>query len=88
MKISVAATLPSEPAPVKDAKPEETSKSDAAFQARQKTLADKLARERQSENWVYSVPAEVVDPLIKPRAGLMAKARTDAETNAPAATEK
>ncbi len=88
VRLSVAATLPAEPAPAKDAKPEEQAKLDAAFKAQQKTLTDKLTQEKQFENWVYSVPASVVDPVIKPRSELLVALKTETATNPPATTEK
>jgi hypothetical protein len=84
----VIANLPASRTPAKSETPEEKSKLDTEFKERQKSLADKLAREKQFENWVYSVPASVVDPVITPRIELLAEVKTEAETNAPAATEK
>lgn len=82
LTLAVAADFPPEPAPAKDAKPADKAKLDADFKARQKTLADKLAKEKQFENWTYSVPAYVVDPLLKPRAELLVETETNAATTA------
>jgi len=86
--LSVTASLPSEPAPAKNATAAEKSKLDAAFKARQKTLADKLTKEEQFDNWVYSVPTYVVDPIIKRRIELLVEVKMESNTNTPASAEK
>jgi Domain of unknown function (DUF4340) len=69
--LAVAAKLPTEPAPPKDAKPAEKTKLDAAFQQQHQQLADKLAKEKQLENWTYLVPSYVVEEVLKPRDELL-----------------
>jgi len=59
-------------------------KADKDAQARQKTLADKLAKEQALTNWVYQMPSYSLDEVLKSRQQLMA----EASTNAAAATEK
>jgi hypothetical protein len=59
-------------------------KTDKDAQARQKTLADKLAKEQAFTNWVYQMPSYSLDEVLKPRQQLVA----GASTNAAASTEK
>jgi len=82
--LSLTANLPSARTPAKDEKPEDKAKLDKEFQTRQKTLADKLAKESALTNWLYLLPAYNVDEILKPRHQLL----VEATTNAPAATEK
>ena len=79
--VSVAAHLPSERAAASDEKPEDKTKLDKEFKDRQKNLADKLAREKQFANWVYRLPAYVVDSTLKPKAQLLTEIKKE-----PAAT--
>ena len=84
LTISVTANLPAQRAAAKDEKSAETAKSDKEFQDRQKALADKLAKEKQFGNWIYQVPADAVDSLLKKRGQLLAEP-TAGQTNAPPA---
>lgn len=56
-------------------------KADKDAQARQKTLADKLAKEQAFTNWVYQMPSYSLDEVLKNRQQLM----VDASTNTAAA---
>ena len=84
LSFSITASLPTARTPAKDEKPEDKARLDKEFQARQKTLADKLAKETAYTNWLYQLPAYSVDELLKTRQQLL----VEASTNAPAATEK
>ena len=59
-------------------------KADKDAQARQKTLAGKLAREQAFTNWVYQMPSYSLDEVLKTRQQLM----VEASTNTAAAAEK
>lgn len=59
-------------------------KSNKDAQARQKTLADKLAKEQAYTNWVYEMPSYSLDEILKPRQQLM----VEASTNTTASTQK
>ena len=48
VRFTITASLPAARTPAKDEKPEDKAKLDKEFQARQKTLADKLAKESAS----------------------------------------
>jgi hypothetical protein len=78
LTLSVAATLPTEPVPPKNITPEEKKKQEEEFQKRHQELADKLAREKELENWTYLVPSYLVEPLLKPRNELLATNATPA----------
>jgi len=81
---SLTASLPTARTPAKDEKPEDKAKLDKEFQTRQKTLADKLAKESALTNWLYLLPAYNVDEILKPRHQLL----VEASTNTPAAADK
>jgi len=82
MAVSVAANLPASRVANADEKPEDKAKLDADFKDRQKKLDDKLAGEKQLGNWIYSVPAFAVDPILVSRNQLLTEVET--ETNTPA----
>ena len=86
VSFSLTASLPTARTPAKDEKPEDKAKLDKEFQARQKTLADKLAKESAYTNWLYQMPAYSVDEILKTRQQLLVEASTNAV--APATTEK
>jgi Domain of unknown function (DUF4340) len=85
LTVNTSATLPKEPAPPKDAKPEKKKELAHSFQVRLKKLQDKLARDASFEKWVYSVPTWTVNPLLKTREQLLAPKPTVTNTNTPAA---
>lgn len=77
VRLAVSANLPTARAAAKDEKPEDQARLDKEFKARQQPLADKLAREKQYESWVYFLPAYTVDPLLKPKEQLLAGAKKE-----------
>jgi len=83
--VHTSATLPKEPAPAKNEKPEAQAALDKTFQSNLKKLQDKLARESAFNKWVYCVPAWSVNPLLKTREQLLVAKPATTETNAPAA---
>jgi hypothetical protein len=64
--------------PAADEKPADKARLDGEFQARQKSLAEKLAKESAITNWVYQLPAYGLDEVLKLRPQLMADAATNA----------
>jgi Tfp pilus assembly protein PilN len=84
VSFSVAASLATERPAAKDEKAEDKAGLDKEFKGRQSKLTEKLAKEKQFENWVYQVPAYSVDEILKPRQQLL----TETKTNAPAGEEK
>jgi hypothetical protein len=79
---AITAKFATERTPAKDEKAEDKTRLDKDFKDRQTKLSEKLAKEKQFENWVYQLPAYSVDEILKPRPQLLAEAKT----NAPAAT--
>jgi hypothetical protein len=69
--IAVSANFPKERTPGKDEKPEDKTKLDDEFKAKQKTLEEKLAKEKKFEGRPYLIAKFVVEPLLKDRAGLL-----------------
>jgi len=78
VSFSVTANLPTARVPAADEKPADKAKLDQEFQARQKTLAEKFAKESAITNWVYQLPAYGLDEILKTRPQLMADAGTNA----------
>lgn len=74
--ITVAADLPTERTPGKDEKPEEKARLDQEFQAKQKQLTDKLAKEKKFENWPYLIPRSTIDQLMKDRNTFLAEKKS------------
>jgi hypothetical protein len=81
---TITATLPAARAAAKDEKPDDKTRLDKEFQARQKTLADKLAKEQAFTNWVYQMPAFSLDEILKTRSQLL----EEPSTNSPAQAQK
>jgi hypothetical protein len=81
---SVSANIASERPAAKDEKADDKTRLDKEFKERQSKLAEKLAKEKQFENWIYQLPAYSVDEILKPRQQLLAAT----ETNTPAQTQK
>ena len=85
MAVTVTAELPKERTVGKDEKPEDKKKLDEAFAAKNKTLADKLAKEKAFEARVYLVSKSSFESLIKPRAELLTEKKAELPPN-PAMT--
>ena len=71
--VSVKADLPKERTPAADEKPEDKAKLDQEFQARQKELTDKLAKEQKLGARPYLISKGTIDQLLKERSALMAE---------------
>jgi hypothetical protein len=83
MQVSVSAQLPKERVPGKDEKPEEKTKLDQEFQAKQKQLSDKLEKEKKLESRAYLVSKNTIDQLTIERKGLLAEKATPSPTPTP-----
>jgi hypothetical protein len=79
--VLVNSHLPKERAPGKDEKPEDKTKLDQEFQAKQKQLTEKLAREKKFENWPYLISKATIDQFPQDRKGVLVQ-----EPPAPSAT--
>jgi hypothetical protein len=77
LTLAVTAQLPKERTPGKDEKPEDKAKLDKAFKDTQKTLEEKLAREKGYENWVYLVSSWSVDSVVKDRGQLLVEKKEE-----------
>ena len=77
LTISITAKLPAARVAGTNETTEVKSKLDAAFQERQKVLAEKLSEEREFEKWTYELPAYQVDSLLKPKSQFLAEAGTN-----------
>ena len=71
--VSVKAELPKERIPAADEKPEDKAKLDQEFQAKQKQLTEKLAKEQNLQARPYLIVKSTIDQLLKDRASLMVK---------------
>lgn len=79
--IAVSANFPKERTPGKDEKPEDKTKLDDEFKAKQKSLEEKLASEKKFEGRPYLIGKMTVEPLLRERAALLPD--KPAETTAP-----
>lgn len=86
--ISVTAQLPKERAAGKDEKPEDKTRLDKEFKDAQQKLADRLKQEQGYQQWTYLVPSWTVDPVLKPRAELLAEKKTEPKKDEPGSAEK
>jgi hypothetical protein len=82
VSFSVTASLPASRVAASGEKPEDKAKLDKDFQARQKTLADKLAKEQAFTNWVYQMPGYSIDEVLKLRSQLLEEASTNSTAQA------
>ena len=72
--VDVSAELPKERKKEEGEKPEDAKTKDAAFSERLKTLSDKLTKEKALAGITFEVAKSTVEPLLKERADLIAKA--------------
>lgn len=80
--VDVAAELPNERKKVDGEKPEDAKAKDNAFTERHKTLSEKLAKEKAFAGVTFEVAKTTIEPLLKDRAGLIAKATPPAPQGA------
>ncbi|MFO1488944.1 MAG: DUF4340 domain-containing protein [Verrucomicrobiota bacterium] len=85
VKLAVTAQLPAERKASAEEKPEDKTRLDKEFKDRQKTLTDKLAREKALEGWIYRLPSYTLDSTLKRRSELLVEA---AKETAAAPVEK
>jgi Domain of unknown function (DUF4340) len=74
LTVDVIATLPTERKKEDGEKPEDAKTKDAAFTERQKTLTEKLAKEKAFAGITFEVGKSLVEPLLKDRKALTTKA--------------
>jgi hypothetical protein len=84
LMLEVSGNFPKERTPGKDEKPEDKTKLDDEFKAKQKRLEEKLASEKKFEGRVYLVGKFSIDALLKDRAALLAEKKPE-PAPAPAA---
>jgi Tfp pilus assembly protein PilV len=77
VNFSITTNPAAERAVVKDEKAEDKARLDKEFKEQQGKLAEKLAKERQFENWIYYLPAYSVDEILKTRGQLLAEVKTN-----------
>jgi hypothetical protein len=80
---AIAAHPLAERLPAGDEKPADKASRDKEFAARQKTLADKFAKESAFTHWTYQIPAYSLDELLKSRQQLLEDASTNAAASSP-----
>lgn len=73
MTVAVKAELPKARTPGKDEKEEDKKRLDDEFAAAQKTLTEKLEREKKLDSWVFEVAEYTVNNLLVRRADLIKK---------------
>jgi hypothetical protein len=75
--VTVTGEPPKERPAGKEEKPEEKSKLDAAFAAKAKALADRLAREKKLESRVFLISKGSWETLLKKRSDLLAEQKAE-----------
>jgi hypothetical protein len=80
---AVTADLPKERTPGKDEKPGDKKRLDDEFAATNKRLSETLAKSKTFEARVYLVSKAAFDPLLKPRAELLAPKPTPTPSPTP-----
>ena len=83
LTVEVAAEIPKERKKAEGEKPEDTKASDTAFAERQKSLTEKLAKEKALAGITFELAKTTVDPLLKDRAALITKATPPPAEGAP-----
>lgn len=73
LSVDVSAEIPKARKIPEGEKPEDAKTLDAAFAERQKTLTEKLAKEKAFAGTTFEVAKTLVEPLLKDRAALIAK---------------
>lgn len=71
ISVTVAGDFPKARTPGKDEKPDDAKKKDEEFTATQKTLTEKLAREKKAEGWIYEISGYTVSTLLKKRSEVL-----------------
>lgn len=82
VNFSITASLPAARTPGKDEKAADKARLDKEFQAQQKTLADKLAKEEAYTNWVYQLPTYTLEEVLKTRQQLLVETSTNTTATA------
>ncbi len=82
LTVDVSADLPEERKKEENETPEDAKIKQDAFQERLKSLTEKLEKEKALEGRTFLVAKSTVDPLLKERADLIAKAQPTAGNNA------
>jgi hypothetical protein len=77
VSFTVAANLPAARPAAKNEKPADKARLDQEFKDQQAKLTEKLAKEKQFENWVYYLPSYSVDEILKDRGQLLAEVKTN-----------
>ncbi|MES2995339.1 MAG: DUF4340 domain-containing protein [Verrucomicrobiota bacterium] len=75
LTVNVAAEIPKERKKAEGEKPEEAKAKDDAFSTRSRALTDKLAKEKPLSGRTFAINRSSVEPLLRSRADLTAKAR-------------
>lgn len=85
VQFTIAANFAKERTPGKDEKPEEKTKLDEEFKAKQKRLEEKLATEKKFEGRAYLVEKFTIEPLLKDRSALLAEKKPEPAPATPSA---
>jgi hypothetical protein len=80
VSLTVTADLPTARAAAKDEKPDDKAKLDKAFADQQKTLTDKLAKEKQFAGWIFKLPSYSLSSILKTRSQLMVEPKAPETT--------
>jgi hypothetical protein len=73
LQLSVSADLPSARTPATNETADDKKKKDEEFDQKNKSLKERLEKEKRFEKWVYLVPAWNVEQILKRRDEILAK---------------
>jgi len=83
VSVEVNANLSKERIKEADEKPEDAKTNDATFAEKQRTLSEKLAKEKAFTGITFEVSKSVLEPLLKERATLLTKAAPPSANSTP-----
>ena len=82
IKVSISAEFPTEREQAEDEKEEDKARLDTEFAENNKTLSEKLDKEKVFESWTYLVSKWTVDALLNKRSDLIKKEEEEDATSA------
>jgi hypothetical protein len=86
--VTVSAQLAEQRVSGQDEKPEDKASLDQQFETKHKELAEKLAKEKKVQNWIFLMPKATIDQVLKDRSGLFVEKKPSPSPTAAAAPGK
>ena len=83
VQFAISASLPKERTTGKDEKPEDKTRLDKEFADKAKQLGEKLATEKNYEQWIYVMPKWNLDSVLKERHELLVEKKDEKKDEKP-----